>query len=216
LEQRAIPGAHPKQHARHEARRELAAAFGPDAVSFYGGASSYVDLYTRGMPGVFKIFFVDVVTNMARAAGQLSIPASIYGEGQRRSSSSSSTILCSVPSAWGSPLRWPTSSSSVTSARWTSTPRASCTWAMFFVVAVRILCSRRLDGTPQPFFVLAGGSCSRKATTSTSSARRQRQDHQEHQAQRQVRRVQQEALPRLQRWPAVQEPQARRLVHLRA
>jgi hypothetical protein len=27
---------------------------------------------------VFKIFFVDVVTNMARAAGQLSIPASIY------------------------------------------------------------------------------------------------------------------------------------------
>ena len=36
------------------------------------------DFGTRGMPGVFKIFFVDVVTNMARAAGQLSIPASIY------------------------------------------------------------------------------------------------------------------------------------------
>ena len=36
------------------------------------------DFGTRGMPGVFKIFFVDVVTNMARAAGQLSTPASIY------------------------------------------------------------------------------------------------------------------------------------------
>ena len=30
------------------------------------------------MPGVFKIFFVDVVLNMARAAHVLTIPLSVY------------------------------------------------------------------------------------------------------------------------------------------
>jgi len=37
------------------------------------------DFGTRGMPGVFKIFFVDVVLNMARAAHVLTIPMSVYG-----------------------------------------------------------------------------------------------------------------------------------------
>ena len=36
------------------------------------------DFGTRGMPGVFKIFFVDVVLNMARAAHVLTIPLSVY------------------------------------------------------------------------------------------------------------------------------------------
>ena len=36
------------------------------------------DFGTRGMPGVFKIFFVDVVLNMARAAQVLTIPMSVY------------------------------------------------------------------------------------------------------------------------------------------
>jgi hypothetical protein len=36
------------------------------------------DFGTRGMPGVFKIFFVDVVLNMARAAHVLTIPMSVY------------------------------------------------------------------------------------------------------------------------------------------
>ena len=36
------------------------------------------DFGTRGFPGVFKIFFVDVVLNMARAASVLSIPLTVY------------------------------------------------------------------------------------------------------------------------------------------
>jgi hypothetical protein len=36
------------------------------------------DFGTRGMPGTFKIFFVDVVLNMARAAGTLTIPMTVY------------------------------------------------------------------------------------------------------------------------------------------
>ena len=32
------------------------------------------DFGTRGFPGVFKVFFVDVVLNMARAASVLTIP----------------------------------------------------------------------------------------------------------------------------------------------
>ena len=36
------------------------------------------DFGTRGMPGVFKIFFVDVVMNMARAAQTLTIPMTVY------------------------------------------------------------------------------------------------------------------------------------------
>ena len=36
------------------------------------------DFGTRGMPGVFKIFFVDVVLNMARAAETLTIPMTVY------------------------------------------------------------------------------------------------------------------------------------------
>ena len=40
--------------------------------------SLHLDFGTRGMPGVFKIFFVDVVLNMARAANVLTIPLSVY------------------------------------------------------------------------------------------------------------------------------------------
>ena len=36
------------------------------------------DFGTRGMPGAFKIFFVDVVLNMARAAETLTIPMTVY------------------------------------------------------------------------------------------------------------------------------------------
>ena len=36
------------------------------------------DFGTRGMPGTFKIFFVDVVLNRARAAGTLTIPMTVY------------------------------------------------------------------------------------------------------------------------------------------
>jgi hypothetical protein len=36
------------------------------------------DFGTRGMPGVFKIFFVDVVMNMARAAQTLTLPMTVY------------------------------------------------------------------------------------------------------------------------------------------
>ena len=36
------------------------------------------DFGTRGFPGVFKIFFVDVVLNMARAASVLTIPLTVY------------------------------------------------------------------------------------------------------------------------------------------
>ena len=36
------------------------------------------DFGTRGMPGVFKIFFVDVVLNMARAAQTLTLPMNVY------------------------------------------------------------------------------------------------------------------------------------------
>ena len=36
------------------------------------------DFGTRGMPGTFKIFFVDVVLNMARAAEVLTIPMTVY------------------------------------------------------------------------------------------------------------------------------------------
>jgi hypothetical protein len=36
------------------------------------------DFGTRGMPGTFKIFFVDVVLNMARAAETLTLPMTVY------------------------------------------------------------------------------------------------------------------------------------------
>ena len=42
---------------------------------FYRGEG---DFGTRGMPGTFKIFFVDVVLNMARAAESLTIPMTVY------------------------------------------------------------------------------------------------------------------------------------------
>ena len=53
---------------------------------FYRGEGPELSLYchlngdfgTRGMPGVFKIFFVDVVLNMARAAETLTIPMTVY------------------------------------------------------------------------------------------------------------------------------------------
>jgi hypothetical protein len=49
-------------------------------ASIEGRAQSYLngDFGTRGMPGVFKIFFVDVVLNMARAAEALTIPMTVY------------------------------------------------------------------------------------------------------------------------------------------
>ena len=36
------------------------------------------DFGTRGMPGVFKIFFSDVVVNMARSERVLTLPMPIY------------------------------------------------------------------------------------------------------------------------------------------
>ena len=36
------------------------------------------DFGTAGMPGVFKVFFVDVVLNMARSEGQLTLPMPVY------------------------------------------------------------------------------------------------------------------------------------------
>ena len=36
------------------------------------------DFGTAGMPGVFKIFFVDVVLNMARSEGKLTLPMPVY------------------------------------------------------------------------------------------------------------------------------------------
>ena len=36
------------------------------------------DFGTAGMPGFFKIFFVDVVLNMARSEGKLNLPMPVY------------------------------------------------------------------------------------------------------------------------------------------
>lgn len=51
-------------------------SMGSNALHLYVHTTG--DFGTRGMPGVFKIFFVDVVCNMARAAMVLTLPCPVY------------------------------------------------------------------------------------------------------------------------------------------